>query len=221
MQHPDKCVCGTNLSCQTSAAIYETKMVNNEWNTVVSLAIPGLIRKCYSFDSFLFSTLECFFSNSSCFPILMFYLEKSFFYYDSDVLWIAMKPLVHTPTKNHFGPNTLLLTIVKELMIEQWNLNISFDHYYEACIPNSCSYSLMAHTDSFVRDNLKTSIHCRWSCCCIIGLLYLCSFEFLCTLMKPKIQRQSRGKSSSRIIQKFEIAILSTLSIQLYLIRFV
>ncbi|CAF4210813.1 unnamed protein product, partial [Adineta steineri] len=50
-------------------------------------------------------------------------------------------PLINDPTRSRFPPNTLVSTIFKEMMVEQWNVSSSYKDFYESCAPIYCTYS--------------------------------------------------------------------------------
>ncbi|CAF1195227.1 unnamed protein product [Adineta steineri] len=51
-----------------------------------------------------------------------------------------LHPVVYNPERSHFPPNTLISTIIKEMMVEQWNPSLSYKDFYESCAPNYCTY---------------------------------------------------------------------------------
>ncbi|CAF0998896.1 unnamed protein product [Adineta steineri] len=50
-------------------------------------------------------------------------------------------PLINDPTRSRFPPNTLVSTIFKEMMVEQWNASWPYKNFYESCAPIHCTYS--------------------------------------------------------------------------------
>ncbi|CAF1633602.1 unnamed protein product, partial [Adineta steineri] len=50
-------------------------------------------------------------------------------------------PLINDPTRSRFPPNTSVSTIVEEMMMEQWNVFLSYKDFYESCAPIYCTYS--------------------------------------------------------------------------------
>ncbi|CAF3511919.1 unnamed protein product [Adineta steineri] len=52
-----------------------------------------------------------------------------------------LTPLINDPTQSRFPPNTLVSTIFKEMMVEQWNESSSYKNFYESCAPIHCTYS--------------------------------------------------------------------------------
>ncbi|CAF4140026.1 unnamed protein product, partial [Adineta steineri] len=132
------CVCATNPHCQGSNVIYTPELVGGMYHLYV---IPSSIRGCLNSDSLLLSTLQCLYADSDCFPILLSYLSKD---YGTDDLKISLhniSPLINDPTRSRFPPNTLVSTIFKEMMVEQWNASWPYKNFYESCAPIHCTYS--------------------------------------------------------------------------------
>ncbi|CAF4002362.1 unnamed protein product, partial [Adineta steineri] len=147
----NNCVCAINPYCQKQSGLYNPVITSN--NTSVSImtyAIPGSIDGCYALDSFLFSTLECFYSNSDCLSILLNYMNTSYNVIDTEIPWFSPEPLKYDSLSNHFLPNTSLSDIIREMMIEQWNYQASFNLYYKTCAPNYCTYSYTARTYNYI-----------------------------------------------------------------------
>lgn len=81
--------------------------------------MPGWIQSCLSIDSLLLSTLECFYEDSTCFPILIDFIYPVSFYGILPNSLSPLVPLVYDPSVSRFPSNTSISTIAEELMIEQ------------------------------------------------------------------------------------------------------
>jgi hypothetical protein len=57
--------------------------------------------------------------------------------------------LVYDPDTHRFHPKTLLSSIFNELMVDKWNISISYSSYYHSCAPAYCTYSQIEHAKSF------------------------------------------------------------------------
>ena len=90
-------------------------------------------------DSLLLSTLECLYQGSECLPII-FSAVSEYGYVDGIYPVFNLRPLVHDSTRDRHSPNTSLSTVIKELMIEQWNPVSSYEQFYRTCAPLYCSY---------------------------------------------------------------------------------
>ncbi|CAF1172455.1 unnamed protein product [Adineta steineri] len=132
------CVCATNPHCRALNVIYTQTSIQGIY---VSYVMPSSIRGCLNSDSLLLSTLQCLYADSDCFPILLSHLKK---FYSSSELKLSLhdiSPLINDPTQSRFPPNTLVSTIFKEMMVEQWNESSSYKNFYESCAPIHCTYS--------------------------------------------------------------------------------
>ena len=110
---------------------------------------------CFALDSFLLSTLQCFYSNFDCLSIIMNYLNRRYIQLNTDISWFTPQSLIYDPLNTRFPRNTSLSIITKEMMIEQWNLNSSFNDYYSSCKPTYCSYSSKAHKYNSIEVIIK------------------------------------------------------------------
>ena len=112
--------------------------------------IPNWIQSCSSLDSILFSTFECLY-DPDFFPVLLYITDYSF---PSQIVTPSSPDDVHTltydPKVSNFPPNTSISIILKELMIEQWHLSLSYPQFYDACAPVYCSYSQTVRKENFL-----------------------------------------------------------------------
>ncbi|CAF4901548.1 unnamed protein product [Rotaria sp. Silwood1] len=148
-----KCNCVINPYCQNQAVIYDSTF-NYVWENDINLIynVSGWIQGCLAIDSLQFSTLECLYVDSNCFPFLLSYLPKMNYlptYLQPSSLRI--QPLVYDPALSRFPPKTSISMIIKELMVDQWNPSSSHEYFYEACAPIYCSYSQRIRKDNFIR----------------------------------------------------------------------
>ena len=87
-----------------------------------------MLHSCLPVNTIIFSTLECFY-NQTCLDILVSLLSKT----DN---FTAMSKI----EKSRYNLNSAMLTIIDNLMIEEWVPNISYEKYYKQCAPMSCTY---------------------------------------------------------------------------------
>ncbi|CAF1116554.1 unnamed protein product [Adineta ricciae] len=147
----NNCVCAINPYCQRQHDLYSRITTSNDTRMyTITHTMPGSIDGCYALDSFLFSTLECFYSNSNCLSTLLTYMNMTYNQLDTEIPWFSPTPLDYDPLSNDFLPNSSFSVITKEMMIEQWNYTASFDQYYETCAPNYCTYSYTARTYNYI-----------------------------------------------------------------------
>ncbi|CAF1413100.1 unnamed protein product [Adineta steineri] len=147
------CVCATNPDCQTAAVIYGDYPDGFTYlDTNVIYKIPGFIRGCLNSDSLLQSTLQCLYteSNSDCFARLLIYTSVFHPIFEPNRSALDLHPLVSDPTRSRFPPNTLISIIFKEMMLEQWNSNSSYEQFYKSCAPKYCTYRQKIRTKTIV-----------------------------------------------------------------------
>ncbi|UJR17612.1 hypothetical protein I4U23_004508 [Adineta vaga] len=140
------CICAANPYCQRSAVVSDQDSIYDSNNASdYNHNIVGFIQGCLISDSLLFSTFQCLYADSDCFPFLMSYLGTSVIGSRSLMSSSHIQPLVYDPTKNRYPPNTSISFIIKELMLEKWNPSSSYRQFYESCAPKYCSYSEIRH----------------------------------------------------------------------------
>ncbi|CAF1437435.1 unnamed protein product [Adineta steineri] len=69
---------------------------------------------------------------------------------DTGLTYFDVNILVNDSASTRFPPNTSLSTIVKALLVEEWNQVFSFNQYYEQCAPSKCTYSQEVRTTDFL-----------------------------------------------------------------------
>ncbi|CAF1384021.1 unnamed protein product [Adineta ricciae] len=145
------CICATNPNCKSALAIYAADDVNvygSEFDIVY--VVPGSFTGCSTTESLLLSTLECFYEDSDCFTILMKYIKQVYIYNVETSLWFDVQPLVYNSQLSNYPPNTPISIIVKKLMVEEWNLQFSYENFYESCSPKYCTYSERLHANTLL-----------------------------------------------------------------------
>ncbi|CAF2879049.1 unnamed protein product [Rotaria sp. Silwood2] len=97
--------------------------------------INGLLIKCFSTESTLFSTLECWYNHSCVELVRMHYIMNGV----TNIIDIA--PLdENLPSK--FSINDTIEVLINALLLENFTINISYDQYYAKCAPLSCIYTI-------------------------------------------------------------------------------
>ncbi|UJR18688.1 hypothetical protein I4U23_005595 [Adineta vaga] len=122
----DNCSCDLDLNC-TSQANFFSK------NSLETIQIIGLKIGCTPSESFLSSTIECFY-NESCLNLIKKYLNTT-------ESFIPLSTIV-----NHFPMNTTILELINNLFIEEWlTTTMNYSSYFECCKPSFCSYTYIQH----------------------------------------------------------------------------
>ncbi|CAF1387351.1 unnamed protein product [Adineta steineri] len=145
------CVCIANPNCNSPAVMYDENVdCNSSYDRYNITIITGLIEGCFVFDSLLSSTLECFYSDSFCYRLLMSKVIYAVLGRGDYYPWYAIRPLVYDPT-SRYPSNSSIKTILQNLMIEQWNPHNSYEDYYRWCLPTYCIYSQVTNQKTLLK----------------------------------------------------------------------
>ncbi|CAF4019825.1 unnamed protein product [Adineta steineri] len=129
----------TSTYCSTTTGIYLRKL-NNEtsselyWGEIyaaeLQFEVPGVLVGGFILDSVLQSNLSCLY-NESCLAKLNTYLNDS------------LSPFNATPLAVPSSASSLptINDLAKKLMVDSWQLNSSYQHYFNACNPLICIYT--------------------------------------------------------------------------------
>ncbi|CAF3993155.1 unnamed protein product, partial [Adineta steineri] len=112
----------------------------------------------------------------------------------------SVPPLTYDQASSHFPPNTTLSMIFEDLMVDQWNFVHSYELYWEACAPTSCSYTITAHKNNFA-GIIIVMISMIGGLSAILVLITPILVNFVYGLFAPKTrqQRQVRPKLFDRL----------------------
>ena len=118
--YDDNCSCSLNRTCTIDATFQQQEM----------RTIAGLRMGCIPSESFLASTLECFF-NSSCIALLdnMANFTRTG----------SLPPL--NSTDSRYAVNITVNDLVNELFVENWLTQMSYSEYFKKCSPMLCSFT--------------------------------------------------------------------------------
>ncbi|CAF1160810.1 unnamed protein product [Adineta steineri] len=129
----------TSVYCSTTTGIYLRKF-NNETSSdlywgekyaaELQFEVPGVLVGGFILDSVLQSNLSCLY-NESCLSKLNTYLNDS------------LSPFNATPLAVPSSASSLptINDLTKKLMVDFWQLNSSYQHYFNACNPLTCTYT--------------------------------------------------------------------------------
>ncbi|CAF4254599.1 unnamed protein product [Adineta steineri] len=120
----------------TSQANFIDKYLNQ------NISIRGLKIGCLPSESFLQSTLECFY-DLNCIQLIQNYTNYEY----------------NNNSKNSFMPfsstnmtkfliNTTISQLIDELFVDDWNITLKYSSYYQQCSPIDCSYSYIQKLNS-------------------------------------------------------------------------
>jgi hypothetical protein len=118
------CSCASSSLCSDQSAIYAYP------GAVILFRVPGFYTGCYIIQSLLQSNLECFYSQE-CINRLQTYLPP------------AMNiTALNSSLPSLYYHNSTINDVLANLMIEEWNVSIVYDRYYDQCRPTECTYSV-------------------------------------------------------------------------------
>ena len=145
--YDNDCLCALNMNCTSQA--YFIKM-----NSLEQIPIQGLKIGCTLSESFLSSTLECFY-NDSCVNIIKHYTNYTF----------SLQPLV-----NQSQIHRTINELVENLFIDQWMITKNYSPYYQKCSPKLCTYTYVQRVNLIYLISLilgfqgGLSIVLKWIC---------------------------------------------------------
>jgi hypothetical protein len=147
------CYCDEYSMCQLPEGIYGNMIVydfaGSNWinniNVNASTAginatflVPGMIAGCMSMESMLYSTLECL-TDQTCLNQIGAYMNYSSIPINSfSVL-----------NRSQLTRNLTVETLAKNLFVDQWIINKSFEKYFQQCQPLFCQY-IDYQTNTFI-----------------------------------------------------------------------
>lgn len=120
-------MCELTDECQLQVPMYSN---GNHDTYEVKFLLPNFFVGCFTIQSVLQSSLECFF-NQSCLDAVQTEILSE----------ISINSSILLANATRFSPNTPIGKLINSLMIEDWGRNIQYDQYYEQCAPKLCSYT--------------------------------------------------------------------------------
>ena len=125
----ETCSCVTDPACELSLLASSSRFKP-----------PGIFYGCFITDSALKSSLLCWYNNTC-----LYELQLEFFSVGTAIE--ANISALDPTLRSRFPSTTLLQTVVNEVMVEQWNREISYDFFYQQCRPASCSFTYTQRSD--------------------------------------------------------------------------
>ncbi|CAF1552686.1 unnamed protein product, partial [Adineta ricciae] len=161
MLYDNNCSCGLNTTCTVQATFTKTNLSN-------TVPINGLKMGCTPTESFLASTLECFY-NSSCIDLMF---EMTNFKNTTRNISYTLNTTI-----NRFPVNITVADLVNELFVEKWSTLMNYSSYFDSCSPLFCSYTYTQKLDSFYTITYFLGLYSglslilKWICPQIIYLM--------------------------------------------------
>ncbi|CAF3786415.1 unnamed protein product [Adineta steineri] len=189
-----ECRCGLNDCNQIESGIANKfgKQNMDEIMETLAWSIPGMSAGCLPAFTILSSTLECFY-NQTC-------VDKLISNFPTSEEFKAM--IINN--ESLYQPTSTVQSMIDNLMIEKWIMNISYDNYYSECAPSSCTYLKITRRD-FVHV-LKKLIGLLSSLVLILGLIIPLVIGFIKKRRdrtpKPRISFKNRLYLLKELVQK-------------------
>jgi hypothetical protein len=120
----DECNCMISSSCHSPLHVYTVLL----GDLCEPFDVSSFFAGCFRVEALLKSTLECFY-NQTCMDKIDDATQPPSIRYNFSALNI---------TDNL--PNETIESVVRNLFVDKWSENISFDNYFTICAPQSCTY---------------------------------------------------------------------------------
>ena len=196
------CPCASNAECKTAAIAFSIRFSIFGTQVTDFMHVPGTYHGCFGLESFLLSTLECFYSNLTCLSRLKQYINNSLVNRDTLQYWFDAQPLIFNSTVDLFPPNSSISTIVSMMMLERWNFMGSYDLYYQSCSPSYCTYSYEARAYDLI-DLLVRFLSIIGGLTVTLRIVSPRLVKIVLRLFKRSTQRTSNSKNISKIFNLF------------------
>ena len=116
-------------SAHTTPVTYEACDCGSSWKCTQSSR--SMMSSCYALEALLQTTLQCFYDQNCI---------------DSNGIFTSLNiSLLQT---SRFGFNTTFQSLLNNLMVEEYQSNLSYEKYYNECSPLSCQHSTMISHDA-------------------------------------------------------------------------
>ena len=200
-----KCICAINPYCMSLNMINLSELIIDKDNPYNDIYLSsGLVSACSTMDSILYSTFECFYSNSNCLNFFLKYaLQQIPIEYQS--MWGSkIHPFIYNSSRNRFPPNISIGIIIKNLMIENWNTTLFYTDFYQSCAPTCCTYLEKRRVKTFV-EVLITFVSVIGGLTAFLHFItpYLLNIMLnLLQWMKQKQQQPQRGNKGFPSLEK-------------------
>ncbi|UJR07197.1 hypothetical protein I4U23_011485 [Adineta vaga] len=138
------CSCAITRTCMEAAGIYAS-------DGTLLYVVDGVQHGCSLIESYLASSLSCFYSNS-CLVSLFAATALGDPNGANSTPWNSVffgprfAPL-NSSSIQHFSINDTFSTIVNDLFVDAWLTNISYESFFTACAVRYCTYSIIQRFD--------------------------------------------------------------------------
>ncbi|CAF1468291.1 unnamed protein product [Adineta ricciae] len=142
--YDNNCSCALNKSCTTSAVF-----TNRQSSSMVP--IKGFKMGCTPTESFLRSTLECFY-DLSCINLIQNFSNYSSVNDNTNIT-------LYLTNSSHFSMNTTFFDLINQLFVETWSATTNHSAYFYQCSPILCSYTYIQQLNSLYTVTLLLGLY--------------------------------------------------------------
>lgn len=134
--YTNACSCALSNECIRPVGFY---FQNDSIRATPVQKVPGLVLGCFSIDSVLLSTLECFYRKDCVKLLVEFYdFDVKGLVYPLKDSTMRIQPLSNDNSR--FSSNTTIREIFEQLFVEEWINSTNYSSYYHRCRPLECTY---------------------------------------------------------------------------------
>jgi hypothetical protein len=134
--HQNECSCVTTRACTSPAQLIFKR------NDTSYYTIEGIVLGCFVLETILRSSLSCFYSIRCIIELRNAKIIEEYFPFYT-VNW----SLALNTTSKRFSINDTIETLAYNMFIESWTNNVSYEMFFEACMPKECTYSYHVRFD--------------------------------------------------------------------------
>ena len=128
--HTDRCLCLLSASCNLPMTVSNFNIDNPDIYDTFFI-VPNFFTGCSPVEAMLVSTLQCFY-RQDCMDDLMRALNKT-----GQTIPNTTYVLLN---KYQSQENETIRSVVNRLFVNNWSHTVSYTAYYQACLPELCTY---------------------------------------------------------------------------------
>ena len=197
--YDNNCSCALNKSCTTQAVF-----INESFTSITP--VKGFKIGCTPTESFLSSTLECFY-DLSCIERIQQYIHYAQIDNDTKV------PILLFANSSRFLVNTTIFDLVNHLFVETWSATVNYSAYFHQCSPILCSYTYLQQLNSFYTITLLLGLYgglnfvLKWLC---PNIVYFLAKLYHWRKRRSNIVRPADSRATATTIQTVSTTFIST-----------
>ncbi|CAF1041715.1 unnamed protein product [Adineta steineri] len=181
----------SSLYCSVTTGIYLRKLPNEtssdlwwaKYRAELQFEVPGVLVGTFILYAVLQSNISCLY-DESCLSKLNTYLNDSLYPFNATLLAVP-STASSLPTIND---------LANLLMVDSWQLNSSYQHYFNACNPLTCTYTYSHQFD--ILFIITTVISFIGGIVTVLMIVILPIVKFL----RKKVKSFNRSSSSSEVV---------------------